>query len=67
MMNVIKSLLTATCVVSLAATGCVRQDATPTSEIDKAIPTSDQVAIKLPAVRPARSASSRRTTSSRAT
>ena len=47
MMNVMKSLLAATCFVSLAATGCVRQDAAP-SDIDKALPTSDQVKIKLP-------------------
>jgi hypothetical protein len=42
-----KSLLAATCFVSLVA--CVRKDATPTDEIDKAIPTADQVSIKLPA------------------
>lgn len=49
MMNkVLQSLLTTTCVLSLAATGCVKQDAPP-AEIDKAIPTSDQVSIKLPA------------------
>ncbi len=48
MMNVMKSLLAATVVMSLAATGCVRQDATPTSDIDNAIPTADQVTIKLP-------------------
>ena len=48
MMNVMKSLLAATCFVSIAASGCVRQDAAPTSEIDKALPTSDQVKIKLP-------------------
>ena len=48
MMNVMKSLLAATCFVSLAATGCVRQDTAPSSEIDKALPTSDQVRIKLP-------------------
>lgn len=48
MMNVMKSLLAATCVMTLAATGCVRQDATPSDEIDHALPTSDQVKIKLP-------------------
>jgi hypothetical protein len=48
MMNVMKSLLAATCFVSLAATGCVRQDSAPSSDIDKALPTSDQVKIKLP-------------------
>ena len=47
MMNVMKSLLAASCVMTLAA-GCVRQDATPTSEIDKALPTSAQVKINLP-------------------
>ena len=48
MTKVFQSLLAASCVVSLAATGCVRKDATPTDEIDRAIPTSDQVSIKLP-------------------
>jgi hypothetical protein len=48
MMNVMKSLLAATCVMSLAATGCIRKDATPTDQIDQALPTSDQVKIKLP-------------------
>ncbi len=47
MMNVMKSLLTTSVVMSLAA-GCVRQDATPTNDIDNAIPTADQVKIKLP-------------------
>jgi hypothetical protein len=47
MMNVMKSLLAATCFVSIAATGCVRQDAAP-SDIDKALPTGDQVKINLP-------------------
>jgi hypothetical protein len=47
MMNVMKSLLAATCFVSLAATGCIRQDAAPAG-IEKALPTSDQVKIKLP-------------------
>ena len=49
MKNLMKSLLTATCVMSLAASGCVKQDASP-AEIGRAIPTNDQVAIKLPAV-----------------
>src|SRR5213080_4685588 len=44
MMNM-KSLLAATAALSLAA--CVQQDAAP-SAIGKAIPTSDQVSIKLP-------------------
>lgn len=47
MMKMMKSLLTASCVLSLAATGCVQQDAPPAA-IAKAIPTSDQVSIKLP-------------------
>jgi hypothetical protein len=47
MMNMMKSLLTASCVLSLAATGCVQQDGPPAA-IAKAIPTSDQVSIKLP-------------------
>jgi hypothetical protein len=45
MMNTMKSLLAATVAVSLGA--CVQQDAGPKG-IDKAIPTSDQVSIKLP-------------------
>src|SRR4051812_23051521 len=48
MKNVMKSLLAATCFVSLAATGCVRQDSSTGSEIDRALPTADQVKIKLP-------------------
>ncbi len=48
MMNMMKRLLATTVVMSLAATGCVRQDATPTSDIDNAIPTADQITIKLP-------------------
>src|SRR5258706_3409851 len=47
-MKIMKSLLAASCVVSMAVTGCIRKDATPTDEIDRAIPTSDQVSIKLP-------------------
>jgi hypothetical protein len=39
-----KSLLAASCTLSLVA--CVQQDATP-KEIDRALPTSDQVSIKL--------------------
>ncbi len=46
MTKLMKSLLTATCVASLAA--CVVKQDAPPSEIAKAIPTSDQVAIKLP-------------------
>jgi len=49
MTKLFQSLLATTCVVSLAATGCVRKDAAPTDEINKAIPTADQVSIKLPA------------------
>jgi hypothetical protein len=40
-----KSLLAASCALSLVA--CVQQDPSP-KDIDRAIPTSDQVAIKLP-------------------
>jgi hypothetical protein len=48
-MKLLKTLLATSCVLSLAATGCVKQDSTATSdEISRAIPTSDQVAIKLP-------------------
>lgn len=48
-MSIFKSLLSATCALSLvAAAGCVKQDAPPEG-IAKAIPTSDQVSIKLPA------------------
>jgi len=45
MTNMMKSLLAATTALSLAA--CVKQDAPP-SAIGKAIPTADQVSIKLP-------------------
>jgi hypothetical protein len=48
MTKLLKALLATTCVVSLAATGCVKQDSAPSDEIGRAIPTSDQVAIKLP-------------------
>ncbi len=48
MMNAMTSLLAATCLVSLAATGCVRQDGTPTDQIDRALPTANQVKINLP-------------------
>lgn len=47
MSNLLKSVLTASCVLTLAATGCVRQDAPP-DEIARAIPTAEQVRIKLP-------------------
>jgi hypothetical protein len=40
-----KSLLTATCALSLVA--CVKQDEAP-KDIDRALPTADQVSIKLP-------------------
>ena len=46
--NVMKNLLATSVVMSLAATGCVRQDASPGSDIDSALPTADQVSIKLP-------------------
>jgi hypothetical protein len=42
-----KSLLTATCAMSLLTAACVKQDSSP-DEIKAAIPTSDQVQIKLP-------------------
>jgi hypothetical protein len=48
MTKLLTSVLTATCVVSLAATGCVKQD-DPPDEIARAIPTAEQVRIKLPA------------------
>ena len=44
----LKTALAATAFVSLVATGCIKQDAPP-EEIGRAIPTADQVAIKLPA------------------
>jgi hypothetical protein len=47
MSKLLKSVLTASCVLSLAATGCVKQDAPP-DEIARAIPTAEQVRIKLP-------------------
>jgi hypothetical protein len=43
----LKSLLAVTCALSLATTACVKQDAPP-EEIGRAIPTADQVQIKLP-------------------
>jgi hypothetical protein len=47
-MRTLKSLFAATVLVSLtAASGCVKQDAAPAG-LAKGIPTSDQVAIKLP-------------------
>jgi hypothetical protein len=48
MSNLLKSVLTASCVLSLAATGCVKQD-DPPEAIARAIPTKEQVSIKLPA------------------
>lgn len=48
MKNVMKSLLAATCFVSLAATGCIRQDNGVGSDVDRALPTQDQVKIHLP-------------------
>ena len=46
--NTMKTLLSSSIALSLAATGCVKQDAPP-DEIGRAIPTADQVRIKLPA------------------
>lgn len=46
-MKTLNSLLTLTCALGLSATGCIKQDAPPDA-IAKAIPTNDQVAIKLP-------------------
>lgn len=48
MSKLLKSVLTATCVLSIAATGCIKQDGPP-EEIARAIPTAEQVRIKLPA------------------
>jgi hypothetical protein len=48
MSKLLTSVLTASCVLSLTATGCVKQD-DPPDEIARAIPTAEQVAIKLPA------------------
>ncbi len=47
MSKLVKTALTASCVLSLAATGCIKQDAPP-DEIARAIPTAEQVRIKLP-------------------
>jgi hypothetical protein len=49
MTNVLKSLLAATCMISLAGTGCVLKDGPDNGAIDDALPTSDQVQIKMPA------------------
>lgn len=48
MSQLLTSVLTATCVLSIAATGCIKQDGPP-EEIARAIPTAEQVRIKLPA------------------
>ena len=48
MTKLFHSLLGATCVLSLAATGCIKKDEPSTDAIDKAIPTSDQVQINIP-------------------
>ena len=45
--KLLSTALTASFVASLAATGCVKQDAPP-EDIARAIPTADQVQIKLP-------------------
>jgi hypothetical protein len=47
MSKLLSTVLTASCVLSLAATGCVKQD-DPPDEIARAIPTAEQVRIKLP-------------------
>src|SRR5690606_36803482 len=47
MSKLLSSVLTASCVLGLAATGCVKQD-DPPEAIARAIPTSEQVRIKLP-------------------
>src|SRR5262245_17980486 len=47
MSKLLLSVLPLTCVLSLAATGCIQQDAPP-DEIARAIPTDEQVRIKLP-------------------
>lgn len=48
MSKLVTSFVTATCALSIAATGCVKQDGPP-EEIARAIPTAEQVRIKLPA------------------
>ena len=48
MSKLLTTVLTATCALSLAATGCVKQD-DPPEEIQRAIPRAEQVRIKLPA------------------
>jgi len=47
MSTLLKTALTTTVVFSLAATGCVKQD-DPPSDLQRAIPTADQVKIELP-------------------
>ena len=49
MTKLFKTLLAATCVMSLAGTGCIAKDGPDNDAIDHAIPTSDQVQIKIPA------------------
>ena len=49
MNNVFKALLAATTVISLAGTGCIAKEGPDNGEIDQAIPTADQVQIKMPA------------------
>jgi len=49
MSNLLSKSLLATTLVSLAAVGCVPQDEAPNDEIQRAIPTAEQVTIKLPA------------------
>jgi hypothetical protein len=47
-MKIAKSLLSAACVLGLSVVGCIKKDAPP-DDLARAIPTNDQVAIKLPA------------------
>jgi len=49
MTNLFKSLLATTAVLSLAGTGCVLKTGPDNGAIDEALPTSDQVQIKMPA------------------
>jgi hypothetical protein len=49
MTHLFKSLLATTAVLSLAGAGCVVKDGPDNGAIDQAIPTSDQVQIKMPA------------------
>jgi hypothetical protein len=48
-MSKLTTALTATTLLSLAATGCIAKQDGPNEEIQRALPTADQVSIKLPA------------------